>query len=168
MPWIQTYQGGCFEPFNPQASQIKIRDIAHALALTCRFTGHCTEFYSVAQHSVMVSQIVSRKHALAGLLHDASEAYLTDVASPIKRELPDYRELENTLMLAISNRYHLDYDYRDVKHADLIMLATERRDLMNPCPVDWFPLPPPLEEKLIPWPWDVAEFYFLRRFYELV
>jgi 5'-deoxynucleotidase YfbR-like HD superfamily hydrolase len=84
MSWIQTYQGGCFEPFNPHPDQIHIRDIAHALALTCRFTGHCLDFYSVAQHSVMVSQIVSHKHALAGLLHDASEAYLTDVASPIK------------------------------------------------------------------------------------
>jgi 5'-deoxynucleotidase YfbR-like HD superfamily hydrolase len=116
----------------------------------------------------MVSQIVLHKFALAGLLHDASEAYLTDIASPIKHELLDYQELENTLMLAISQRYHFDYDYREVKYADLVMLATERRDLMNPCELDWFPMPPPLEEKLIPWPWDIAEFLFLRRFYELI
>jgi hypothetical protein len=116
----------------------------------------------------MVSHLVTPTHALAGLLHDASEAYLTDVAAPIKRELLDYCELENTLMLAVSEKYHIEYNYRDVKHADLVMLATERRDLMAPCPREWFPMPPPLEEIITPWTWEVSEFYFLRRFYELI
>jgi 5'-deoxynucleotidase YfbR-like HD superfamily hydrolase len=116
----------------------------------------------------MVSQIVAPNHALAGLLHDASEAYLTDVASPIKHNLFDYQELESTLMLAISQKYHINYDYRDVKHADLVLLATEKRDLMAESPYEWFQMPPPLEARLIPWTWKVAEFYFLRRFYELI
>ena len=75
--WIQTYLGIQFWPLDPRPEEVMLFDIAHSLSNMCRFTGHCREFYSVAQHSVIVSQNVPREDAAWGLLHDASEAYMT-------------------------------------------------------------------------------------------
>src|SRR6266496_3875421 len=81
--------GKWFNVFNPKPEDVDIRDIAHALSNQCRFTGHTKEFYSVAQHSVLVSTFCAPEDAAWGLLHDASEAYLSDIASPVKKH-PDF------------------------------------------------------------------------------
>src|ERR1019366_6268112 len=80
---IRTYTGILFDFEEPEASPIRIEDIAHALSLLCRFAGHCKEFYSVAEHSVRVSYACPEEHALWGLMHDASEAYCVDVPRPL-------------------------------------------------------------------------------------
>src|SRR5271156_4912831 len=80
--WIQTFTGKKFYPFNPKPQDIDIRDIAHALSNICRFTGHTKRFYSVAEHSRNVAKLVPAHMKLQALLHDASEAYLCDIARP--------------------------------------------------------------------------------------
>jgi uncharacterized protein len=85
--WILTYTGRRFSPLAPRPEDVCIEDIAHALANKCRFTGHTQRFYSVAEHSVLVQSLVSPPYGLAALLHDAAEAYLPDIASPIKRSV---------------------------------------------------------------------------------
>lgn len=105
-----TYTGTMFDPLNPKPDQIDSRDIAHALSMLCRANGHFKTFYSVGQHCVNCMQEAaakgySRKVQLACLLHDASEAYLSDVTRPVKHELPQYLEIEKPLQEAIWNKY---------------------------------------------------------------
>jgi uncharacterized protein len=138
--WILTYTGKHFFPLEPNCEDIDILDIAHALSNICRFTGHCREFYSVAQHSVMVAELLWNQHldyemALAGLLHDASEAYLIDVARPVKHS-PDfefYRTAEAKLQNVINDCFNCDGYKNQIKGADSIMLATEAYFLMPDC-----------------------------------
>ena len=136
--FIQLRSGRAFWPLDPRSDEIEIDDIAHALANLCRFTGHTREFYSVAQHSVHVSEAVPPEHALWGLLHDASEAYLIDLARPVKRlpELAAYRDAEAAVMRAVCERFGLPLEEpAAVRVADRQMLRTEQRDLMPPpCP----------------------------------
>ena len=82
--WIHTFTGRHFYPLNPNADDVDIEDIAHALANTCRFNGHVSTFYSVAQHCVLASQYCE-SDPLWALMHDAAEAYLPDVAAPVKK-----------------------------------------------------------------------------------
>lgn len=131
--WILTYTGRQFWPLNPRIEDVCLEDIAHALSLLCRFTGHVHQFYSVAQHCVHASYLVPPRHALAALLHDASEAYLCDIARPVKQSdlFAPYREAERRLEEVIYERYGVDtIDLRAVQAADEILLQTERRDLM--------------------------------------
>lgn len=131
---IVTFSGEVIDPMNPQIHLIHIEDIAHSLSNQCRFTGHTKSFYSVAQHSVLVSEIVSFENSLWGLLHDASEAYLADLARPIKHQggLGEiYREAEENLNRAIALTFGLEWPMpADVKWADNVLLRTEARDLM--------------------------------------
>lgn len=167
MTWIQTYTGRKFYPLDPRASDVCIEDIAHALSMKCRFSGHCLVFYSVAEHSLRCAHVVRdlggdalvQMHAL---LHDAAEAYLPDVASPIKgmfmgrrstRE-PRYsfEHFESCVLAAIYRGLGVEQptaeQMRLVRQADLIMLATEKRDLMAPTEHAWQPLPDPLEARI--------------------
>src|SRR5690348_18006267 len=100
---IHTFTGRTFCPLDPKPEDIDIQDIAHALSCQCRFTGHSRKFYSVAEHCVRVSLLVSPDLQLAALLHDASEAYLSDVARPIKRlpAMAEYRRTEEALQRQI-------------------------------------------------------------------
>lgn len=135
--YIRTYTGEWINPLEPELDLIHIEDIAHALSNSCRFTGHVLKFYSVAQHSVHVAALLEPNGERAqwdGLLHDASEAYLSDIARPVKRH-PDiskvYDEAENRLMDTIAEKYGFTWPMpEEVKWADDVMLRTEQRDLM--------------------------------------
>lgn len=131
--WVQTFTGRQFWPTDPSPEDINIRDIAHALSLKCRFSGHCLQFYSIAQHSSLTSMFVSRENKLCALLHDASEAYLADVARPVKRELLDFQMVEHNLERCIAERFGLPWPMpEEVKMIDNRLLRTEKEDLMRP------------------------------------
>jgi len=168
--WIQTHSGRRFNPTNPNPNSIVIQDIAHALSMQCRFSGHCSEFYSVAQHSVLVSHICNFEDALWGLLHDASEAYLVDVPRPLKRsgKFQAYIDFETAMTEAVCKRFGLPFkEPPSVKRADTILLATEARDLMSPRHPDWVQPVEPLPFKIESWGPKKAKDMFMKRFFEL-
>ncbi len=101
MSYISTFTGKHFDFINITMDDICIEDIAQGLSNECRFAGQINQFYSVAQHSVYVSQIVPPEYALEALLHDASEAYCKDLPSPLKALLPDYKVIEKGIQKAI-------------------------------------------------------------------
>jgi uncharacterized protein len=167
---LLTHGGFTFDLLRPEESVVAIDDIAHALSNICRFGGHTRVFYSVAQHSVLASYIVEPKHALAALLHDATEAYYTDLVSPLKHLVRAYRSLERRAEAAILSRFGLPPTLPpEVKIADLVMLATERRDLLPDCGGEWKVLRgvKPLNEQIVPLPPGAAKDLFMRRYQEL-
>ncbi len=166
--WMQTAGNRQFWPLDPRPEEIYIEDIAHSLAHQCRFAGHVNRFYSVADHSVLVSMLCDKKDALTGLLHDATEAYLVDVPTPVKRYLDGYKAYEDRLYAAVAERFGLPAVLpASVKHADAVALATEARDLMGPRPAEWRPMPEPHISKVIPLPPMQARLQFLKRFEQL-
>ena len=140
---ILTRSGNFFWPLEPEPADIRIDDIAHALAAVCRFTGHTTRPYTVAEHSILVgSTLPEGTLRLWGLLHDASEAYLSDVAGPIKKHLANYEEIEDRLMQCIAAKFGLPWPMPcEVKVADKYMLVVEQGSLMNYAGRDRPPLP---------------------------
>ena len=172
--WSQTFTGRQFWPCDPRPEDIDVRDVAHALALQCRFAGHCRVPYSVAEHSVRVSRVIAPRKALAGLLHDASEAYCIDVPRPLKPFLVGYAEIENGVMRVVETWAGLavgECSSPEVKRADEVLLMTEARDIMSAPPVPWTFAQgvacEPLHEVIVPWGWERAEREFLARFAEL-
>lgn len=173
--WIQTYSGGRFWPLEPRAEDVRVEDIAHALANQCRFAGHVRRFYSVAQHSVLVSCVCDRADRLWGLLHDAPEAYLCDLPRPVKYEprMAIYKEVEKKLEAAIVEHFGLTPgEPASVKAADRRLLFTERRDLLPH--LEWESDSwgmglegEPLPVAIIPWTPEHAEKMFLKRYREL-
>lgn len=130
-PVIRTFSGKWFNAFDLKPEMICIEDIAHALSHQCRFGGHLPKFYSVAQHSVLTSTLVSDEHKLAALLHDASEAYLLDIPRPITKHLSNYAEIEDSVMRIIAAKYCFQWPlHDDVKKADEIMLQKEWDEIM--------------------------------------
>jgi uncharacterized protein len=199
--WMKTRSGRVFYPIDPRPEDIDIGDIAHALSFVCRFGGHVPRFYSVAEHSVRVALAIEASGAsslasFAGLLHDASEAYLGDVVWPLKRAegMAGYRAIEKNLERVIALRFGLpssptpnnvqvvggDEIARIVKHFDLVLLSTEKRDLMSegdgidrqvddvareaaaePWHSDHIA---PLEERIEPWTSEQARWVLLKHF----
>ena len=130
-PYVSTFSGNRFYPLEPRIDHVAIEDIAHGLAYQCRFNGQTREFYSVAQHSLIVAALVPPKLRLAALLHDAAEAYLGDMVKPLKVLLPEFAAIEDKVSALIAQAFDIDFsDYAPIKRADLIALATEKRDLM--------------------------------------
>lgn len=169
-PWIQTFSGRRFNPTNPIIDTIVIQDIAHALSMQCRFTGHVRRFYSIAQHCILVSYLCDKDDRKWGLLHDAEEAFIPDLSSPLKHsgKFDTYRECGKQLQIAICKRFGLpEKEPASVKYADTLLLATEARDLMAPLHPDWKQPMEPLPFKIEPWSPDEAEDRFTKRFYEL-
>ncbi|WP_313104939.1 phosphohydrolase [Stutzerimonas nitrititolerans] len=153
MTWILTRTGRRFDLLMPKASQVTTLDIAHALANICRFNGHTSRHYSVAQHSLLVASIVPAEHQLAALLHDTTEAYVGDMVRPLKALLPDYSSIENGIWLAICERFNLEPELPACIHeADMVALATERRDLMPEHSERW-----PCLEGVTPVPYRLPE-----------
>jgi hypothetical protein len=139
---IRTYSGFTINVFEPEPHFFAIEDIAHALSNLCRFGGHTAKFYSVAEHSIRCADLVTgRKRKLAALLHDASEAYLVDLPSPVKYFIPKYREYEENLMLAIAEKLGFEYPLPTaVVNADKAMLEMEWHNLMEDN--NWIAMPP--------------------------
>lgn len=169
--WIQTYSGRKFYPLNPHIDSIVIQDIAHALSLICRFAGHCREFYSIAQHCVLVSYLCDNAFALQGVLHDASEGLgLQDIPTPLKRTpmFAEYKKAEKHLQTLIYRRFGCqEEEHPTVKKADVLMLATEARELLSPLHSEWKLPCAPLPFKIEPLSPKEAEQLFLNRFNEL-
>jgi hypothetical protein len=141
--WMQTYSGRMFWPIDPRADEVHIADIAMALSNQCRYNGHCLRFYSVAEHSVLVSKLVEQKGADLNfvrwaLLHDASEAYVCDVPRPLKPFMANYGELEGNVMKAIAEHFELEGSMPQiVKWFDTMILKAEMEQIMSAPPADW-------------------------------
>lgn len=136
-PWIQTFSGRAFHYNDPRPEEVHIEDIAQALSQQCRFAGQTSRFYSVAEHSVLVSrQFADPELRMVGLLHDATEAYILDLPKPLKELLPAYEEYEDRLWKVIAAKYGLpDVIPEAVHEVDMRMLLTERPVLFrNPIP----------------------------------
>jgi 5'-nucleotidase len=171
--WMQTFTGLAYWPVDPRAEDVCIEDIAHALANICRYGGHCRRFYSVAEHSIHVSRIVPPGDALAGLLHDAAEAYCADVPRPLKKMLNGYAEIEAVNWRVISTRFGVAEQLSQSVHdADIAMLFAEQKVLLGPSPrPDWgMGLNSPLvaDVGIRCWTPAVAERRFIQRFKELI
>jgi len=146
MAWTQTYTGRQFHPDAPERTDFNIEDIAHALSMTCRFAGSTKFHYSVAQHSVLVADWLYAETghpfvALDGLMHDAAEAYLVDMPSPIKALLPDYAALEDrvdkALRLAFAPFGVPSKKLPLTRSADARIIEDERIQLLRPCREPW-------------------------------
>ena len=179
-PWKLTHKGFSVDLIDPKPDTIHPGDIVHSLSQICRWGGHSHVFYSVAQHCVEVAEVASllantecmsaeevRLVTLGALLHDAHEAYIGDIATPIKRVLGNVvRDLEDRIDHAIAARFGLSVHYLRhdiVKQADQILLVTEYRDLMPPTKrLEWLPDERPLLRRLDVWNYDRCRLEFGR------
>lgn len=162
--WIQTYTGRKFYPLAPKPEDVCLEDIAHALSMKCRYGGHVLWFYSVAQHSCMAAHLCKEAPAW-GLLHDAAEAYLVDLARPLKPHMRGFEEAEERLLRVIAKRFGLAWPMPAPVHdVDVQLLVTERRDLLPRNAPKWgpeFDAIKPLERRIVPWTPEFAKAVFL-------
>lgn len=136
-PSIMLQSGAWFDFAAPHSSQFTIEDIAHGLANICRYSGQCTSFYSVAEHSLLVSE-TAVGFEIEALLHDAAEAFLGDITRPLKQMLPDYRRIESEVERIVFSRFGIQIPLpHEVKEADLRVLAAEQRQIMPPGTDGW-------------------------------
>lgn len=165
--WMQLASGRKFWPLDPRPEEIHIEDIAAALSKLCRYGGHCKRFFSVAEHSVLMAHAAPDGMRLSALLHDASEAYLSDVIRPIKSHLTNYLTIEADLERAIARRFTLPFPLpAEVKALDERIIADERDQAMLPAPqtwAQWTPVPP-LGVTIEFWTPQKAEYEFLAAF----
>lgn len=168
--WLQTYTGKQYWPLDPRPEDVDLRDIAHVLSQLCRYGGHTLFFYSVAEHSVLLSRAVPREHALWALLHDAAEAYCVDLPRPLKRSVHGYEKIEIRNLTAIAQAFGLPLPPTPaaVKRADTAILADEQVQVMGVPPARWPQLDqPPLGVMVQGWSPRRAEAEFLERFEQI-
>lgn len=142
-PWtgigvVETYTGGQFDLFEPDPDEVRRQDIAAGLAHTCRFGGHCKNFYSVAHHSIHVSRELSDETPrirLIGLLHDAGEAYLGDIPRPLKAKFDLFDQIEEQILDAVWSASEIhpptDDEWGKVMAADDRLLAYEATNILE-------------------------------------
>lgn len=168
-PWITTFSGRQFFLTRATINDIFIEDIAHGLSNICRYVGQCKTFYSVAEHSVRMAGVaLTPRMKLLALLHDAPEAFLSDLPTPIKEGLPVYKALESALLNVICERYGLilitDFEASTVKLLDVQMRTPEVCSLF-PIHTGWGSLLVDYDYGTIhPWSPKKAEKKFLRMF----
>jgi hypothetical protein len=170
MTYISTYLGNRFYLLAPRIDDVVIEDIAHGLAYQCRFNGQTRTFYSVAQHSIIVAGLVPEEQRLAALLHDAAEAYLGDMVKPLKLLLPEFSAIEEQVSAIIAEKFGLPgFGFPEIKRADLIALAMEKRDLMPYSTESWESLRgiSPLPQIIEPMSPEEAKAAFLAAFERL-
>lgn len=169
--WCQTFTGRAVYPLDMRPEDIVLKDIAHSLALQCRFTGHCRVPYSVGEHSLRVLWELCDEPLDVrrwGLLHDAAEAYMQDIPRPVKRSIKGWQEIEVQIESCIATRFNLTLPIPpEVLNMDFVLLATEARDLMARPPQSWGDLPDPLRVSISPLSWRTVESLFLREAKEL-
>lgn len=182
----KTIGGRMIWPLDPRPEEIFLTDIAHHLSRQCRFGGAVNvDLYGVGEHCVRVSYRVEelmkargesfsrqRAAALLGLLHDAAEAYLVDLPTPVKASLHEYHIIEAKWEVAIAEKFKLETEHwPTVKIADRELLATEKRDLTTPwlgeAPPPTEPHLEPLVEGIEPWSAVLAKHRYLARYYIL-
>jgi hypothetical protein len=143
--YIETYTGVKFYPLDPRAEDVDVADMTHAISHLCRFGGHCSVFYSVGQHSLLTVSYLRGQGAstfvqFLGLTHDFTEAYVVDMPSPLKRQLPEYIAVENAIESVIWESFGLrtptDEEYAEVKAADVFVVQLEAR-LLNVNKTEW-------------------------------
>jgi hypothetical protein len=165
---------GCLFDYNrPDDSDVTIEDIAAALSKVCRFAGHVHQFYSVAQHAINASRIVTPEYAFTALMHDTAEAFTNDLPTPLKYAIPVFKTLEVRIEGAMAARFGFEYPLPDpVKLADLQMLAIEKHYLKRDESawsvlegVEYEHLKPLVD--LSPMTASRAERLFLERYYDL-
>jgi len=172
---MQTYSGKFFDYKDFSDYEYPIEEIASALSNICRFNGHLKYFYSVAQHSVIVSNIVPPKLALEALLHDAAEAYVGDTITPLKNAGPGFKALEAQIDDKIRAQFGLPIDMsRKVHDADMVAFATEVRDVLGPASeendsLDWLKRLDikPTARAIVPMLPDEAKHVFMARYKEI-
>ncbi len=168
-PRIMLSSGAWFDFLDPESSNFRIEDVAAGLSKLCRYAGQCDAFYSVAEHSLLVSDILPQ-HAFAALMHDAAEAFLGDITRPLKQLLPEFKRIEARVERVIFERFGVPTPMpKEVKQADLRVLAAEQMQLMPPETSSWVfsdrVEPAPIRvRRLDP---EAAREAFLRRFEEL-
>lgn len=169
--WFVGFGGRRVWPFDLRADDFNIEMIAHSLSNICRFGGHCREFYSVAQHSLLVSGMLPDSLKLCGLLHDATEAMMGfDCPRPVKIGIPQIRVVEHEQWPTIAAKFYLPNPIpAQVKDADNVALLTERRDLLDDTGHRWGleDLYQPAPVKITPVPPIVAKRLFLAKYEEL-
>jgi hypothetical protein len=171
---IITRSGTYFDFLNPESTPLTIEDIAAGLSRCCRYSGQLPDHidhYSVAQHSVHVSEILPPELALQGLLHDAFESVGGDMVSPLKQLCPDYKAVEKRGERAIFKQFGLPETLDPlVKRADYILLNTEKRDITTARNHAWPGMEayPPLEKRIWAWGARYARRQFLDRYFELL
>ena len=136
-PFSSTYSGALFFVNECNVQDIPILDVAQALSMNCRFNGHIDKFYSVAEHSVLVSNLVSEENALYGLLHDYAEAFVSDVPRPFKTTITGHDEFEARIMAEVCALYGLPLEMpEEVRYIDTHICAAEANVLSKVVP-DW-------------------------------
>lgn len=132
--WIQTASGKAFYPLRPRSADLCLSDIAHGLSNLCRYGGQCRTFYSVAEHSVLLSYTVPPSLARWALMHDASEAYLIDIPKPLKSAIPQYQDAERRLMEVIAARYNLEWPEPAELHEYDTRILLNEQSVLHPNP----------------------------------